>query len=202
MRYLFPLLLFIQFIVVINLAHAGSFMSKGDISKNNAGQPGVTVYPLKGRCEQRKAEKCFQIDGKNLNYYAVTLVTIDDHSKPIWEAKSNITPCTDEIDCYSKLVVDYCDALGPDYLAFVNEGFTEIYCTKVIGYEQMQVEQLIEDPTLKAADDAKEAAKVAKEAAKDAAKSRIGGCVALLEGSNNIPDLRECLRDLLISSGY
>jgi hypothetical protein len=71
----------------------------------------------------------------------------------------------------------YCDE---GYNAYVNEDKTEVYCTKLTGYQKKMIDKLVEDAALKAAYEAekaaKEQAKVDKAAKKAAAKERIKSC--------------------------
>jgi len=170
MKYL--ILIFIPFI-----CNAAFYMSKSDIESFNAKDgKQTTSYPKKAKCEKVEGETCYQSDNKTLQHFKFIQVDVDDTSKPIYEAKSNVQACEGEA-CYELITAEYCPET---YQAYVNEDKTEVYCTKIIGYKQKKVDKLVEDADLKAAYDQeqsdKETAKQLKAAKKEAAKEWLKNC--------------------------
>ena len=79
-----------------------------------------------------------------------------------------------------EVCVNYCDSEGDGWYPIVAENFSEVYCTKLTGYKQKNVDALVEDAALKAAHEQekadKETAKQLKAAKKEAAKEWIKNC--------------------------
>ena len=89
-------------------------------------------WKQKEKCESF-APPCYKVDSlKDLDVKILQ-----------WEAKSNVLACLGEADCNTKALTHIC---LNDYKQFINELYTEIYCTRALG--------LVEDPTLKAAKEA------------------------------------------------
>lgn len=200
MRYLITIFLFLLFCVVsFHRADAANYMSKGDIILKNSNQHGVQIYKSVGQCEIEEGEKCFNIDGKHVKYYSVQTVQVDDLSSPIWEPKSAVEVCSGFADCNAKLTLKDCSVISVEHQAFIDAGYTEVYCTMVTGYNQKDEEQLLIDNTLKTAHDTAEAAKVQE---KDDRKTRLEGCVVIMEGNPSNNDIKDCLKDILLQLGY
>ena len=166
--------LFLIFIASTCFAARGNFLA-GDIinSGDSTGQP---VFRLQEKCEAHYKKACFDITSKDIKYNKVKQVDVDDTSKPIYEAKSNVQACEGQA-CYELITAEYCPET---YQAYVNEDKTEVYCTIIIGYKQKKVDKLVEDAALKAAYEQgkadKETAKQLKAAKKEAAKEWLKKC--------------------------
>ena len=130
----------------------------------------ATVYTKKAKCETAEGQTCFDITNKDRRYHDVQTVQVDDESKPIWKASYNTGACDNPTDCGNEISeADACDE-GDQYQYKKNSllpGYT-YYCTKLLGYEQIDVVKLVENPTLKAqvlaADNAKAQAQAAENA--------------------------------------
>jgi hypothetical protein len=106
----------------------------------------------------------------NIEDISKIIVEEDDLFSPIFEKKSNVTAC-EGIDLCRELIAekcieDVCEKYCPDsYSAYINEDYSEAYCTRVIGHNKKQVEQYVYDST-------KRSSRLASEQAKrDAAES-------------------------------
>ena len=206
MRYLILI-----FITTSLFAARGNYLSKDVI--NSGDTTGKPVYRLKDKCEAHYKQECFDITSKPVHYNKVIQVDVDDTDKPIY-SKENITACNGEVDCYDAIApvctpiintnsfatfadevcVEYCEDF-PEHQAIVSADFTEVYCTKHIGYQKKNIDKLVEDATLKAAYDAEQAAKeqkkLDKKAAKEAAKLILSDC----KKANKFD--KECFQKLL-----
>ena len=174
--------LILIFITSLCFAGRGNYLAKEFI--NSGDTTGKPVFRLKDKCEAHYNAPCFDITGKPIAYNKVKQIELDDTSKPIYEAKSNVQACEGQACyeliqpvCEDEVCTNYC----PDtYQAYVNETQTEVYCTKLTGYKQKKVDALVEDAALKAAYEQekadKETAKQLKAAKKEAAKEWIKNC--------------------------
>ena len=188
--------LILIFITSLCFAGRGNYLAKEFI--NSGDTSGKPVFRLKDKCEAHYNAPCFDITGKPIAYNKVIQIELDDTSKPIYEAKSNVQACEGQADCYEKkdkpycqdmenvvgeivnVCTSYCGQFGADLIAFINAEYTEVYCTKLTGYKQKNVDALVEDAALKAAHEQekadKETAKQLKAAKKEAAKEWIKNC--------------------------
>lgn len=96
-------------------------------------------------CESESELNCYEYD-TSLRRSDVSVVPkiVDDLTKPNYEAKSNITLCDGIEDCYKKSD-GLCDI---DHFFVIKFDFTEVYCTKVVSYDQKEI-QVIEEDTAK-----------------------------------------------------
>lgn len=120
----------------------------------------LTVYLQKSKCESVTSKVCEKIPyGYNCAFHTLQISQIDDLTKPLYEAKSNIVLCDEidqpetpgidetEIDCIAKQQAQIC----PDTYQVIRT-LEDVYCTKVIGYTQKNGPQIVaEDATKKAA---------------------------------------------------
>jgi len=188
--------LILIFITSLCFAGRGNYLAKEFI--NSGDITGKPVFRLKDKCEAHYKSECFDITGKPIQYNKVIQIEVDDTSKPIY-SKENINACNGEVDCYDAIApactpivntnsfatvadevcVEYCEDF-PEHAAIVSADFTEVYCTKLIGYQKKNIDKLVEDESLKAAYEAelaaKEQEKLDKEAAKEAAKLILKDC--------------------------
>lgn len=105
-------------------------------------------------------EQCLCYDG--IQWEGAELVDnyVDDITKPIYEAKSNVTLCSGEEAC--RLALSELVCLN-ETQGYIDALFTEVYCTKVIGYEQMlDGKKLVNDSVKMAAWETKKAEQEAK----------------------------------------
>lgn len=110
------------------------------------GKPGAnTGYLDKTVCEAKEGQECFDMEGKDGDITEVSVVQVDDLSKPIYAAKSEIEVCAGFDDCFAKQSAKVC----PD-LKFINAEYTEVYCTSLTGYQKKDQKVLVENPTKKA----------------------------------------------------
>jgi len=79
-----------------------------------------------------------------------------------------------------KKFVLHCSSEGEGYFSVVAQDYSEVYCTKLTGYEKKTVYKLEEDAAKKAAYEAEQAAKeqekLNKENAKESAKLILKDC--------------------------
>lgn len=143
------------------------------ISKLESGQG----FQLKAECERVTSEKCFDIGDLPKEVYSVGNVLEDDFNKPIFEAKSNVKACEGQA-CY-EAQKDLC--IEP-YSSFVNSELTEVYCTKLIGYEKKEVPSILLDSVKKAAYDLK----VQAEAVKAIEEAKIQAKLTRMESGKRI----------------
>lgn len=173
-------LLFLILVHGCHLSRAENWMPISEIKTGNA----KTVYMNQSDCE--KISPCVDVTGKDVATHDVVIENVDDTTRPIYAAKSDIWICDGETDCYNKLAVKTCPSEK-----FVNAEFTEVYCTSVVGYEQKEVEVLQENPTKVAAKlaDIQKGAQVAELQATGDRKRKIGSslismCVGYLDSKN------------------
>jgi hypothetical protein len=124
----------------------------------------------------------------NIEDISKSIVEEDDLFSPIFEKKSNVTACEGIEICREliaeKCIEDVCEKYCPDsYQAYINEDYSEAYCTRVIGHNKKQVEQYVYDPTKRASRLASEQAnRAAAEAKKQAGTARMNrikaGCIS------------------------
>lgn len=133
----------------------------------------TTIYAMKAKCEAVEGQSCFDITGKDPRYHTVQTVQVDDMSKPIWKAPYNSGACDDALDCAAKIGAaqssDPCDS-GDAYKYEENKllpGWT-YFCSKLLGYEQIETQSLVEDAGLKTSIQAADTAKAQQAAAEDA----------------------------------
>ena len=95
---------------------------------------GVTGYYDKHTCENEQGSECVKrpkgFEGE-CDIFLTTLqdVLVDDLEKPIRD-KTNVTACEGEEACQLALESLECEE------KYINESYTEVYCSKVTGYEQ------------------------------------------------------------------
>jgi len=183
-------------IFITSLCFAKAWLPKSVIESKDLRDKWVPIS--ESLCKKHYKEKCFDITGKPIQYNKVIQIEVDDTSKPIY-SKENINACNGEVDCYDAIApactpivntnsfatvadevcVEYCEDF-PEHAAIVSADFTEVYCTKLVGYQKKYFDKLVEDAALKAAYEQekadKEAEKVAKKASKDAAKEILKNC--------------------------
>jgi len=121
------------------------------------------VFMKKKKCKKHYDKKCVKVPvGYNHEYHIAIDEMVNDFEKPAYEAKSEVELCIDQESCELLLSEKTCPNL-----IFINAGFTEVYCTKLLGYAQKKSGKklVVEDKTKKAAWD------LLKEAKKDQEKA-------------------------------
>ena len=186
------------------------YMSKADIDAVRTKQGvATTSYAYQADCEKAEGEACYKINGKNLQYHAVSDFEVDDLDKPLWSPKEAVEQCYSQSDCRAKLEDKDCSSSGEGYQKFINQDYTELYCTKIVGYNKRIEKRLAEDPTLKAAYDAEQehATQDAdiKKQKKEQRKSDLKQCIKGMKGNSlNDNQFKKCVADMLreIGEGY
>jgi hypothetical protein len=135
----------------------------------------VALSPNAGklRCKDLPSEPCICYD--QVSDWAIVSYTEheeDDHSKPLYEAASNVKACDSDALCSLMIMrgnctipegestavcTPYCDSSHQAYYRVANDAF-EAYCTRVVGYQQKTVKRLEEDSVKKLAYEAQKLA--------------------------------------------
>jgi hypothetical protein len=178
MRYLVLILMF----SVLCLAGKGNYFPVSVINSKETMEK--KLFRKKADCEAFYSEDCFDITSKDLAYYDANDYEVDDYSKPKYAAKKKVQSCSDAESCFGLIqTVDdvmYCASEGEGYFAIVAEDYSEVYCTKITGYDKKTIYKLEENAEKKAAKEAADLAetqaKQAKKDAKEAAKSTLASC--------------------------
>lgn len=132
--------LFVLFLLVhgCHLSYAQNFMPLSELKAGIA----KTVYMNQTDCE--KISPCVDVTGLDVATYDIANVQVDDESKPTYSAKQNIEACSDQADCQTKLQAKVCPSLK-----YINQDFSEVYCTQQTGFEKKEVETLVLNETKK-----------------------------------------------------
>ncbi|MBE9542511.1 MAG: hypothetical protein IMF01_09350 [Proteobacteria bacterium] len=143
----------ILFLICFNIS-ASQWIPLDSVGIEQVGQ--FNILPTKARCEKINSRSCSEIIGHyNYRTFSAADEMINDASKPKHEAASNITACVDADDCSLKLADQLCESNTGHY-ALINAESTEVYCTKVVGYDQKPSGRkiVIEDAAKKTVNDA------------------------------------------------
>ena len=192
---------------LISPVASANWISEDGLSDLHAGNT-YKVYRTKKGCKKRETSKCYKKENKNLNYHVAKLVDVDDIEKPIYEAKSKVQSCSDKNDCFSKVsancsgdplvCVHYCESESVDHFIVVAKDYSEVYCTKLVGYKQKKERRLVEDATLKSDYQAKESQentdKANKKAKRKLRKSALKNCAKASDYTNQ--ELKDCVKAL------
>lgn len=146
-------------LLLISLNVFANYIPEDEVGTGN----NLTVFTKKNKCELHYSKTCIKIPyGYTANYHILVDEYVDDTSSPI-TTKNDITACVDETDCYAKAGVLSCTDVE-EYKTFTE--WSEVYCTKTTGYEQMLSGKkiVVEDAALKTAWEAAEAVKAQKAA--------------------------------------
>lgn len=176
MRNIFLILLLFPFIALANY-----------VSANLIETDAITSFASLSDCEAHYDTTCIRIpDGYNSAYHVAKDEMTDDLSSPIWATRSMIEACIDETDCKARASALKC---VDGRTAYYNETFTEVWCNKIIGYNQKPTGRkiVVEDAAKKAAYLAAEQVKKDRQAAIDRKKADInfGNTVVALVGVLN-----------------
>lgn len=136
-------------------AQASNFIPVSSVVNNtNAG------YSLLSDCQKASAphEVCADIGDQPVSTYEVYTYQVDDESKPNF-SKNNIEICTDIEDCKLKVQSKIC--LNSEYAIYTPA--LELYCTKIISYEQKTMKSIRQSSVLLSSYIAQKALKEADE---------------------------------------
>ena len=101
------------------------------------------VKPRFKSCKELPNEQCFCFKGFVLKASKLVDNMVDDVENPIWEAKSNVLACSDEADCLEKEASHECPN---SYQIFRAKDNSEVYCTRIVAYEQkVEGKKLVHD---------------------------------------------------------
>jgi len=143
---------------LISFSCLASYTSKQDAE--NCNKVGRTFYLRKAQC----GPTCVKVPK---NYSCETFseqdVEVDDYSKPS-HSKSEVEACDSEEDCKAKLALKECS--DESERKYINAEYSEMYCSKFLGYDKKMVKKYLEDAAKKAAYDQAESDKVAVKKAK------------------------------------
>lgn len=190
------------FLTMISLWGKDFFAPKSQLDVIVSGGSGpITNYPSKSVCESTTGEECFVT--KDVEVKKFIDVEEDDTTKPIYSAKTKVSPCAGAADCYAVMGEDYCDTEPEGYRSYINEEYTEVYCSKITGFNKKIVIKLVEDEVKRTQRDQAVIDRQNDQEFRRAKKQEIGltllnDCVAdLKNASTQLPDVKRCLLELL-----
>ena len=115
----------ILILIFISLNCFGNYALKSEIDSGSS----LKVYTRKPKSgNYLKIPKGF-----NLNYHVIVDEMINDYDSPI-NSKSETETCVDQSDCEAKNLVKTC--LDQDERVLMAQDFSDIYCSKITGYNQ------------------------------------------------------------------
>ena len=113
-------------------------------------------FQLQQECERVTGQECFDLGELPDSVYSVTQIDVDDYKKPIY-TKNQVESCSDISDCDAKFVALVC--IEKDESSIKNYDLLQIYCSKVVGYEQKKKDVITLDSVKKSAYDSEQIAK-------------------------------------------
>lgn len=126
-----------------------AFASYVNIEKCLVG--GTDIFSHKEICEKDTGSDCVKFDGGVCGIHNKVEIIGDDTSNPIY-SKTEIESCDGEEVCLKNSIEKSCK---DDSRVLINQDYTELYCSKLIGYPQIVVEKrLVVDPVKKSTHDA------------------------------------------------
>ena len=164
------LILILIFTIFALNSYAENFVSISKLGTNQG-------FQLKTECERVTSEKCFDLGDLPQSVYSVVNVLEDDYKKPLYDVKSNVTPCEGQA-CYALQVGLCSEGLN----AYVSEDLTSVYCTKLLGYEKKEVSSIGLDSSKKAAYDLK----IQSDAVKALEESKIQAKLLRMESGKRV----------------
>lgn len=202
------------------------FANANFIAISEIGKPSEPVFAKLKNCVKQGKGACIDISDKNIAYHDVKNVEVDDYSKPVYDAKRQVTACSGRKDCIEKLNVQvevahpkagqdipdtdpvmqypdtvtqtYCTDYG--YQAYIAEGFTEVYCTKWLRWAKKIEKRLVENASKKAqwlADRQKEInEKDDKQQKREARMTALKQCATQIDDATNA-QLKTCIKALI-----
>jgi len=126
------------------------------------------VYKTKQLCEAEN-QLCVMNDGKDLRYYDIKTVEVDDPLKPIFKPRYNVKTCDDIADCQSKIAEAPPTACNANDFFKIEEnailpGYS-YFCLGIASYEKKNEKQLVLNADKKALIDSQDAEKLQETAA-------------------------------------
>jgi len=149
-------------LILISISANASYLPESKVGKDTNG---ITVYGNSKKCASVYSESCIKIQkGYNPAYSELTDEIVDDYEKPTWATRSMVEVCSGQADCEQKVSDKAC---VDERHALTDAEFTETWCNKITGYEQVLSGNkiIVENATKKAAYDSAKAASDAMEAA-------------------------------------
>ena len=149
-------------LLLISFSASASYLPESKIGQDTNG---ITIYNNSGKCASVYSEKCIKIKkGYNHVYSELADEMVNDYSKPTWATRSMVEVCSGQADCEQKVSDKAC---VDERHALTDAEFTETWCNKITGYEQVLSGNkiIVENATKKAAYDSAKAASDAMEAA-------------------------------------
>jgi hypothetical protein len=146
-------------LIISNISHGANMAPVSEVEKKILD----CEYPLtsSGSCQG----SCIEIKKEfNCKYSELADEEIDDYSKPTWATRSMVEVCSGQADCEQKVSDKVC---VDERHALTDAEFTETWCNKITGYEQVLSGNkiIVENATKKAAYETAKAASDAMEAA-------------------------------------
>lgn len=143
-----------KYLILLFLMSFSAFGNYSKISEVETGSISKVFTKMKG-C----GVSCIKLPfGYNKSYHVVVAEMINDFTKPI-NSKNDIETCIDQTDCEVKNAVKSC--ADEFEIVFMAADFSDIYCSKLTGYEQKLSGSkiVVEDVAKKAAYDSSQSAK-------------------------------------------
>lgn len=206
------------------------YFSKAQIDCAKSDNCLLKNYAYLDDCIKEQNAECYDVKNCPVDVCTIQDVQVDNPEKPIYAARTDETDCVLEEnveaygpnDCRSlTAIVNQGTEEQPDYVSLLcsdrtyysvyadkkdfklGEGYFA-YCTKLLGYEQKTVKQLLVDPALEAAKlaakQAEEAAQLAKKQAYDAAKLAVKDAKGKIKNLSK-DELNALLEQMLILLG-
>ena len=132
----------------------------------------LTVWTKKSKCEKEESEPCIKIDENYNPEYSIAVDRyVDDLDRPI-RKRVEIETCNGEEDCISIMQAKICTEISDEKL--YDAEFTEVWCSKITGYEQIvDSKKIAEDASKKLLHEQKLANKEAEKLAKELRKEEL-----------------------------
>ncbi len=185
----------ILILMIFSVNVFADYMSRADILDCN--KLDKVAYPKLKTCQKVHAD-CMQIPEsvvKNCEINSEQDTQVDDITKPKF-TKNEIEVCSDQADCETKNGVKTC--IDIDEQVLMAQDFSEIYCSKPNGFNQMTVKQIRVDATKKAADDALKANELIKTDNRNTNRSQMRGLISSLNAGTDLTAAQRRKLDLLI----
>lgn len=100
---------------------------------------GSDMFSHKDNCEKTTGSQCVEFNGGSCSVQKLVSEELEDKSNPIYAFPSDSEPCSDKDSCIKILESKKCREF---YQSFINEDYSQVYCTKIDGYEKITVHKL------------------------------------------------------------
>ena len=180
--------------LIFSLNSFAGYMSKADML--DCEKSGRTFYLKQKLCKKSHAD-CVEVPKSfHCKTYSELDTSVEDLDSPKF-SKNEIETCIDQADCETKNAIKSCIDVEENVLMAQN--YSDIYCSKQIGYNQMTVKMIREDPVKKSVWDAAKASKATKKDARELNRVLLRGLVTSLKaGTDLTPAQNRKLQILLI----